>query len=113
MPKGMARAGQGNAKGRVPGTGEMVRDYFLTVKSEAFQMEIFRYVKSRCDMGGWSCPSVYAFANYFGRLKKLKLVIPLNPPKEGDDRWEKRYFRINMDLAGSEMWLNPTRYLYG
>ena len=113
MPKGQARAGQGNAKGRAIGTGEMVRDYFLTVKSIAFQMEIHRYVKARCDAGGWSCPSVHDFANYFGRLKRLKLVVLTNPPQEGDDWREKRYFKMNPDLAGSDMWLNPTAYLYG
>ena len=91
----------------------MVRDYFLTVKPLAFQMEVFRYVKTRCDTEGYSCPTWHSFSKYMGELKTLKLLIAINPPQEGDAPFEKRYFKLNPDLASSDMWLSPRRYLYG
>jgi hypothetical protein len=112
MPKGMARMGQGNAKGRATGTGEMIRDYFLTVSPEASQTQVFNYVKSRCSTAGWSYPAWHSFSNYFGRLKKLKLVIEVDPDPERDWR-EPHTYRINPDMTMSDMWLNPQRYLYG
>ena len=63
-------------------------------------------------MGGWASPTWHSFSNYFGRLKKLKLVVEVDPDPERDWR-EPHTYRLNSELAGSEMWMNPTRYLYG
>lgn len=102
----MARIGQGNAQGRVPGTGEMIRDFYLTVTPIASQTQVFNYVKARCSTGGWASPTWHSFSTYFGRLKRLNLVVEVNADATRDWR-EPHSYKLNPDLAGSEMWLNP------
>jgi hypothetical protein len=90
----------------------MIREFYLTQSPTASQTQVFAYVRERCEAGGWASPTWHSFSNFFGRLKRLKLVIEVDPNPERDWR-EPRTFRLNGELASSEMWLNPTRYLYG
>jgi hypothetical protein len=89
----------------------MIRDYFTFVSPVASQTQIFNYVKTRCSTDNWAAPTWHSFSNYFGKLKKLKLVVEVDPDPERDWR-EPRAYRIAPGMSMSEMWLNPWKYLY-
>lgn len=111
MPKGFSRTGPDGVKRLAPGTAEMIRDYFMSVSPTASQTQVFAYVRTQCSTGGWTAPSWHSFSNFFGRLKRLKLVIEVDRDPERDWR-EPHSYRLNGELAASDMWRNPTAYLY-